>query len=31
MAAIEIREITATGFVPLTFRLRFEVWDEETG
>ena len=30
MAAIQIREITASGLVPLTFRLRFEVWDGET-
>jgi predicted GNAT family N-acyltransferase len=29
-AEIQIREITGTEFVALTFRLRFEVWREET-
>lgn len=30
MAYIQIREITASEVVPLTFRLRFEVWSDET-
>jgi GNAT superfamily N-acetyltransferase len=30
MAYIQIREITGSEVVPLTFRLRFEVWSDET-
>jgi hypothetical protein len=30
MAYIQIREITASEVVPLTFRMRFEVWSDET-
>ena len=29
MADIQIREITGTGIVPLTFRLRYAVWRDE--
>lgn len=29
MAEIQIREITGSSLVMLTFRLRFEVWNEE--
>jgi hypothetical protein len=30
MAYIQIREITASEVVPLTYRLRFDVWSDET-